>query len=138
MTKIDVLEAEAGPELDAACARKLGFKLIRMVRGWTRSMMVVDGHVSHSLPHYSEHIIAAWGLGAAVEDMGTYLTALITVINHDRGLTPNDFEIGCSGMNWVLTDEDVWALVHATPHQRARAFLLANGIKELEVGDDDD
>jgi hypothetical protein len=88
------------------------------------------------LKSWSRDIGTSWKLHNHV-DIGEFLTALISVINYDRDLLPEDFNIEEPGMDWVLVDEDVWALATATPHQRARAFLLAHGVTEIEVGDTD-
>ena len=134
MTKIDVREAPAGPAVDIACATVLGAVVYR----WPNAspLAIWPDNQKTSIEPYSSSIAAAWKLENAVEDIGEYLIALISVINWDRDLLPEDFEIGRPGMDWVLVDEDVWVLVHATPHQRARAFLLAHGIEEVEVSDD--
>jgi hypothetical protein len=149
MPKIDVREAEPGPELDAACA-----EVYSGLIGWEReehfaviyydapddsgrSIVVVKPDKIYvqdrGFWQPSTDISAAWELHNHVGDIGEFLTALISVINYDRDLLPEDFNIGEPGMDWVLVDEDVWALATATAHQRARAFLLAHGITKIEV-----
>jgi hypothetical protein len=182
MPKIDVREAEPGPELDAACAEALGIEVVHMAwpcgympdgcsleaahrvnadfepshLGWYSKRRPVKRGADWGWPpkedeedrgiarfnfvacvepilFYSTDISAAWELHNHVDDIGEFLTALISVINYDRDLLPEDFNIGELGMDWVLVDEDVWALATATPHQRARAFLLAHGVKQIEI-----
>lgn len=81
----------------------------------------------------STSIEEAWLLEETIEDTDAYLTHLIRVVNHDRGISEDDFNTAGPGSDWLMRNEDVWAMVHATPLQRARAYCLANGIKRLEI-----
>jgi len=151
MTTIDVREAEAGPALDAACAEAMGWE-------FTNNDLAIGAFAAGSLDggvwfytdagnvavasrewnDYwwpSKNITAAWVLQQHV-DPARFCNALVEVVMWDRGL-PDDFNVCEPGTDWVLVDEDVWALVTATAHQRARAFLLANDVKTLEVKGED-
>ena len=154
MTMIDVREAEAGPALDLAIAQQLDWicwyhtKADRYLvfspasdtwagTGYWNYMERVKGDWPQDAefganPNWSTSIKGVWELHDHV-DIGKFLVALISVINYDRDLLPEDFNIGEPGLDWVLMDEDVWALATATAHQRTRAFLLANDVTEIEI-----
>jgi len=180
MSKIDVIdvrEAEAGFELNKACAELLGWEVGSKDRKFDKMPVMEGGRIVNegmewhteclgippkyrdkkydrygrwvyapecwvivwcAIRRYSERISAAWELVEAIDNREAYLVELVRVINYDNDISEDDFNLEGAGLgaDWLLTHGDVWRIAHATPHQRARAFLLAHGVTEIEAGDD--
>jgi len=143
---IDVQDAKEGEAMNVVCAEALGWKQITTTEPihwgfnafppgillWERP----DGTRTNrmGIPKFSEYIDAAWQLEEAIDDRGAYLIELIRIINYDNHITEDDFNLeeACVGADWLLLHDDVWRIAWATPHQRARAFLLTCGITEIK------
>jgi len=135
--KVDVRECEAGPVVDAACARARGRTVRLTERGDGKlhyeAFYEKYGHVSSVwLPvgDYSTMIGAAWELVEAVAAdkklREAFIDAMWELLDLDR------YEEWDWDSYWI-DPEAYWLLMTASPLDRCRAFLLAHGVTELEV-----
>ena len=116
MLKIPTEQAPAGAWLDAAVAEAMGLQAERPA------------------PYSYNYNIASWIQGWVRDESKrfAYLCHLIDLIGLDVTLFDGALERDSPMMD---VPEAIWALVHATPEQRCKAFLLANGVRFVEVGD---
>jgi len=132
MTAIDVRDVEAGPLVDAACAKAMGWK--SAMRGdW---LFVSSKEWELGVPFApSSDIAAAWELVEALEGAG--IGGNIVRISNGDG-DSRDVDViprGPVEMSKIVlarvkidsTSQDAWAFAIC------RAFLLANGVTELET-----
>jgi len=120
MATIDVREAEAGPELDAVCAEVLGWRLIKEADGWWGYEKPDGDKTGWSSWQPSTDIAVAWELVKTMLPL--------------RGAPEPEVEPW-----WIFSGYLEGRLLG--PAERvalhiARAFLIAHGVTEIEVGDD--
>ena len=143
MTMIDVRECEAGPAVDAACAREMGWIKCRAVewRGhiWRHECYSPTNKRWDRLRPYSSYIAAARELVEAMRDDGSleddateiqrkFINALVDLLGVDNSLLYYD------ACEW-LTYRALWVMVSVEPLAICRAFLLASGVTEIEIKD---
>jgi len=124
MTKIDVREAEAGPELDAACAEAMGWE--RSTGGWLWRANESGTHV-RSICDWgpSTDIEGAWELVEAMRHAAWDISVRAVVAMPDECSVYKDDEHG--------VEIEVLAIADTAPLAICRAFLLASGIEEIET-----
>jgi hypothetical protein len=146
--EVDVREAPAGPEMDAACAEAMGWRIVEIDVPLIISNMRAepgdrlwlspagDMFWPSNLPCWSLYIAATRELVEAMDNGGTvyddatemqreFIDALIRLLGIDSHL------LYWNGEDW-FTFRGLWTLVSAGPLNICRAFLLAHGVTELE------
>lgn len=134
MKKIPVDGAPAGPVMDAAVAEALGRE---PCDAWERvhhapPIYMKDPDTCHhkncypaemGVPPYSTDIAVAWEMESVLEvdAQADYVMALFNLVT--------DLDWGLHGFREAV----FWGLAHATPLDRCRAFLKANGVTEIEM-----
>jgi hypothetical protein len=127
MPKIPVDECPAGPHMDAAVA-ELGIQFptsIEYDEDGNLRYYHSDGMWGELVSSYSTDIAAAWGFEKSLEvdQRFDYIMHLFNLVATDLGAP--DFLTFNKAVYWRMT--------HASPLDRCRAFLKANGVEFVEV-----
>jgi len=130
MSKISVDDFPSGPRLDAEVARILGWTELQEMKhcdDWKGKNP--EGH-PYMIPRYSMDIGAAWKLVERITQK-EFLSVITLYLDESATVSFED----CSTKN--IRCASILADGSTIPLAITRAFLKANGVKEIEVKNDE-